>query len=254
MEDNNIHSGIQKNDEIRMRQIISLIIPEVEERYPNKSAEEKQNIVRKVAMDVFSRLLMSRFLMKEYFSKKKKKSYASRERISIGVDFDKYFITDVVKELNSKHSKKDLKGNTSASVGIEKDYREKYHILLLKDYWGMGKIGNKEYLAITAFLAFLSRIEPNLFLKIIPEMQQKGLPNRIIVYLLRCSKITASKLIELLGESRANVYRWKNDFEVSESIRRERERKYVADLKKGIKSPKIDKNVPFIDGKLRSAK
>ena len=53
MEDNNIHSGIQKNDEIRMRQIISLIIPEVEERCPNKSAKEKQNIVRKVAMDVF---------------------------------------------------------------------------------------------------------------------------------------------------------------------------------------------------------
>ena len=127
-------------------------------------------------------------------------------------------------------------------------------ILLLKDYWGMGKIGNKEYLAITAFLAFLSRIEPDLFLKIIPEMQQKGLPNRIIVYLLRCSKITAPKLIKLLGESRANVYRWKNDFEVSESIRRERERKYVADLKKGVKCPKIDKDVPFIDGKLLSAK
>lgn len=85
-------------------------------------------------------------------------------------------------------------------------------------------------------------------------MQQKGLPNRIIVYLLRCSKITAPKLIKLLGESRANVYRWQNDFEVSESIRRERERKYVADLKKGVKCPKIDKDVPFIDGKLLSAK
>lgn len=189
----------------------------------------------------------------EAFASYRQKDFYSRERISIAVDFEKYFITDVAKELNSKHTKKYLEGNTNESVGFQKGRRNN-RILLLKDYWGMGKIGNKEYLAITAFLAFLSRIEPSLFLKIIPEMQQKGLSNRIIVYLLRCSKITAPKLIKLLGESRANVYRWKNDFEVSESIRRERERKYVADLKKGIKSPKIDKNVPFIDGKLRSSK
>ena len=249
MEDSKIRNNEQFQEEIKMRQVVSFCVSEVERLYPDISPEEKEEIVEKTLMG-----FISPKLFEEVFSKRKKKSFATRERISIAVDFDKYFITDVVKELNSRYSKKFLKGNKDTSVGIEYDYRMKYNILLLKDYWGMGKIGNKEYLAITAFLAFLSRIEPDLFLKIIPEMQQKGLPNRIIVYLLRCSKITAPKLIKLLGESRANVYRWKNDFEVSESIRRKRERKYVADLKKGVKCPKIDKDVPFIDGKLLSAK
>ena len=247
MEDSKIRNNEQFLEEIKMRQVVSFCFSEVERLYPDISPEKKEEIVKKTVMG-----FAFRKLFEEVFSKRKKKSFSTRERISIAVDFDKYFITDVVKELNSRYSKKFLKGNKDTSVGIEYDYRMEYNILLLKDYWGMGKIGNKEYL--TAFLAFLSRIEPDLFLKIIPEMQQKGLPNRIIVYLLRCSKITAPKLIKLLGESRANVYRWKNDFEVSESIRRERERKYVADLKKGVKCPKIDKDVPFIDGKLLSAK
>ena len=244
MSNNKIRNKTQSRNKIKMRQVISFGF----RKQSYTPMNQPMKLCRKEIMDYFEKEAY------EAFASYRQKDFYTRERISIGVDFDKYFITDVVKELNSKHSKKDLKGNTSASVGIEKDYREKYHILLLKDYWGMGKIGNKEYLAITAFLAFLSRIEPDLFLKIIPEMQQKGLPNRIIVYLLRCSKITAPKLIKLLGESRANVYRWKNDFEVSESIRRKRERKYVADLKKGVKCPKIDKDVPFIDGKLLSAK
>lgn len=248
MEDSKIRNNEQFQEEIKMRQVVSFCFSEVERLYPDISPEKKEEIVEKTVME-----FTSRKLFEKVFSKRKKKSFATRERISIAVDFDKYFITDVVKELNSRHTKKYLEGNTNESVGFQKGMLNN-RILLLKDYWGMGKIGNKEYLAITAFLAFLSRIEPDLFLKIIPEMQQKGLPNRIIVYLLRCSKITAPKLIKLLGESRANVYRWKNDFEVSESIRRERERKYVADLKKGVKCPKIDKDVPFIDGKLLSAK
>lgn len=248
MEDSKIRNNEQFQEEIKMRQVVSFCFSEVERLYPDKSAEEKKEMVRKVVMEYTTKKLY------EEFALRRQKDFYHRERISIAIDFNKYFITDVIKELNSRYSKKFLKGNKDTSVGIEYDYRMEYHILLLKDYWGMGKIGNKEYLAITAFLAFLSRIEPDLFLKIIPEMQQKGLPNRIIVYLLRCSKITAPKLIKLLGESRANVYRWQNDFEVSESIRRERERKYVADLKKGVKCPKIDKDVPFIDGKLLSAK
>lgn len=248
MGDNKIRDNEQSEEEIKMRQIVSFCFSEVERLYPNKSAEEKKEIVRKVVMEYTTKKLY------EGFALRRQKDFYHRERISIAVDFNKYFITDVVKELNSRYSKKFLKGNKDTSVGIEYDYRRKYHILLLKDYWGMGRIGNKEYLAITAFLTFLSKNAPNLFLKIIPEMQQKGIKNRIIVYLLRCSNITCSELIKLLGESKANIYRWKNDFEASEAIRRKRERKYVADLKKGIKSPKIDTDVPFIDGKLLSAK
>lgn len=61
MGDNKIRDNKQSKEEIKMRQIVSFCFSEVERLYPNKSAEEKKEIVRKVVMEYTTKKLYEGF-------------------------------------------------------------------------------------------------------------------------------------------------------------------------------------------------
>ena len=187
-------------------------------------------------------------LIREIYRINQKKTRL-RDRISIEVNFNRFFELDVYSILLQEFTKKDLKSK-DLSVGIYKnnvDYKDIYRILLYKDSWGIGVIGKKEYLAITAFFYWISKYIPSLLESLIKDLRRKEYTTRQIIYFLRNAQITAKDICRYLDEYPSKVYRLLKSFKEFEINRRREEKKYLFQLRIGKTTPKIEKILTYVD-------
>ena len=187
-------------------------------------------------------------LIREIYRVNQKKTRL-RDRISIEVNFSRFFEVDIYSILLKEFTKKDLKSK-DLSVGIYKnnvDYKDIYRILLYKDSWGIGVIGKKEYLAITAFFYWISKYIPSLLESLIKDLRKKEYTTRQIIYFLRNAQITAKDICGYLDEYPSKVYRLLKSFKEFEINRRREEKEYLFQLRIGKTTPKIEKNLTYVD-------